>query len=179
MQVIPEPFAQRNMPPAPILHDRPGYIRIVEILGELEPKHPAQSDCHVGITGEIIIELEHARQGSRPCQRNGQLVPFLPERDFRHYGDLVRCQQFLGQAYDEPPNSVGELLEAMLTFPDLLHHRPVTHDRPGDQLRKKCDVQAYVQYAPLRFLLAPVDIDNIGQCLEGVKRNPDGKRQTR
>ena len=40
----------------------------VEIFAETESEHPAQAYSHIGISGEVIIDLQHVAYGTKPGQ---------------------------------------------------------------------------------------------------------------
>ena len=48
-------------------------------------------------------------------------------------------------------------------------HRLVADDGPGDELREKADVQQQIEVIALHRHLPPVQVDDVGQDLEGVE----------
>src|SRR6185295_11218909 len=58
----------------------------------------------------------------------------------------------------------------------LMQHvlRPL--DRTGDELRKIHDVERIDPEVALRLLLAAIDLDDVAQALEGMKRETDRQR---
>lgn len=49
----------------------------------------------------------------------------------------------------------------------------IANNGTRDELREHCDVHAKVQRVFLRIYLAAIDIDDVGDCLQGEKRNAD------
>jgi len=66
IEVIPEPAAQCHVPAAPKIRDAYGRIGAVEIFGKCKSKQQAQSDSHVGIRGEIEINLKGIGNRAEP-----------------------------------------------------------------------------------------------------------------
>ena len=54
------------MPPPPKLRGGAGEIGVVEVLQEVEAEHPPEADRHVGIAGEVEINLERIGQRCAP-----------------------------------------------------------------------------------------------------------------
>ena len=73
VNVFPKPGAQGDMPSSPEFRDAPGNIRIIEVFQEMEAKHFSETDSHIGITGEIKVDLEGVGQGSQPGSRHRKL----------------------------------------------------------------------------------------------------------
>ena len=46
------------MPSAPKVLNASCGIRKIEVFFELEPQHPAQTNCHIGISGKVKIDLQ-------------------------------------------------------------------------------------------------------------------------
>ncbi len=64
--ILSEPCAQRDMPASPEFGDALGNIRIVEVLEELKAQHISQSARHVGVAGEVEIDLEGIGDDAHP-----------------------------------------------------------------------------------------------------------------
>src|SRR5271157_906159 len=58
VDVVSHKPAQGNMPASPELLDIQRSVRGVEIDGQLYVEHQRRTQGHIGITGEIVIELE-------------------------------------------------------------------------------------------------------------------------
>ena len=54
------------MPPPPELGHRAGDIRVVEVAHKLKAQHPPQAHRHVGVAGEVEIDLEGEGQHPQP-----------------------------------------------------------------------------------------------------------------
>ena len=67
VDIIAEEAAERHMPAAPELRDGRGDVRQVKVLAVAEAEDAAKANGHIGIAGEIEIDLEHEHQRSEPC----------------------------------------------------------------------------------------------------------------
>lgn len=70
VKVVPEPSGERDVPPPSEFGDRAGDVRVVEVFQKVEPEHAAQANRHVGVTGEVEIDLQRVAQHAepRPCR---------------------------------------------------------------------------------------------------------------
>ena len=127
------------MPAPPELGDGLRYVRIVEVLQEVEPEHLAEADRHVGVAGEVEVYLERVRGGPEPRKRHRRRV--RGERPVRHLGHDVREQHLLVEADDEPEDALRELVPSGAARAYLVRDRRVAHDRACDQLREERYVQ--------------------------------------
>lgn len=57
VHIVPEPAAQGHMPAAPEFRGTFGDIGIIEVFRKMESEHEAKADGHVGISGEVEINL--------------------------------------------------------------------------------------------------------------------------
>ena len=67
IEVVPKPGGQRDVPSPPKIRQGCGDIRVVEVFGEMKAEHVTQPDCHIGICGEIIVDLQRICSRSDPC----------------------------------------------------------------------------------------------------------------
>ena len=100
IHIIPEEGAKRNVPAAPELGDAFGNVGIIEILEEVETKHPAHADGHIRIAAEVEVDLESIGNGDEPAACHGQGVQTgeLVGDDTAGVGQ----QNLLGKADEEP-----------------------------------------------------------------------------
>lgn len=70
---------------------------------------------------------------------------------------------------------MGETGECDFAVIDLVFDVGIPDDGTRDELWKHCDIHAEVQRVFLRIYFAAIDIDDVGDCLQGEKRNADGQ----
>ena len=177
IHIFPEPSAQGNVPSAPKFRDAFGNIRILEVLQKGKAKHFPQPNRHIGITGEVEIDLEGVGNGADPGAHHAQ----FPDR---HGGKLrpnradAVCQQYLlGQAQHKPLHTVGEHIGGFLSVVQLLRNGGIPHDRPRHQLGKQSHISAKRNDIPLSLGISSIHVDGIRHGLERIERNADGQRQ--
>ena len=68
VQVIAQPGGERDVPAPPEIGDPPREIGTPEIDREMEAEQLCHADRHIGVTGEIEIDL-HARRRKRRSTR--------------------------------------------------------------------------------------------------------------
>lgn len=147
---------------------------MVKVFRELKAKHAPQADSHVGIAGEIIIDLQRVADAAQPGQGGGQTVP-RAESGVGDQGQLIAQQHLLAKPGEKAAYTGGKQSPALPGGLQLVGHRFVLDDRPGDQLGKKGDVQADGQKAALGLLSAAGNVDDVAQRLKGEEGNADGQ----
>ena len=58
IHIVTEPGAQAHMPAAPEFCDRLGQVGVIEVFDKVETEHLAQADGHIGIAGEVKINMQ-------------------------------------------------------------------------------------------------------------------------
>src|SRR3954447_9826173 len=66
VDVVAKPCRERHVPAPPEVLDRHGRVGIVEVLRKAEAKHARNPDRHVGIAGEIEIDLQRVADDAEP-----------------------------------------------------------------------------------------------------------------
>ena len=94
-------------------------------------------------------------------------------------GDDVRDQHLLGEADDEAAHAVGEVVDRHDAARELIGDVAVADDRSGDQLRKQQQVERRVHRALLRGRVAPRDVDDVRDRVEGEERDADRQQHAR
>ena len=69
--ILTEPRSQTDVPARHELSDGTTHKGIAEVFREAETEHKSQTDCHVGICAEVVIELEHIAHRAEPGEEHG------------------------------------------------------------------------------------------------------------
>ena len=161
------------MPAAPEFGDAFGQIRIVEVFDKMKPEDPAQADGHVGIAGEIEIDLEGKGKGVHPVKQHRRLGAFPEEAD--QQGEVVRQDDLLAQARQKTPQTQIYILPVRVSVLQFSCHIHIADDGTGNQLGK----QGYIGSKGDGIFLSrngtPVDVDGVAEALEGIEA--DAHRQ--
>ena len=164
------------MPSAPELPDGLGHIGVVEIFHEVKAEHFPQADGHIRVAGKIIINLKGVEKNSEPGQpRPRQAFIGKGEHIVHHGGKGIGKDHLFSQAIGKPLDAVGHALGRDAPSLQLGVNLIVFHNRPGDELGEKANVERQIQGILLHPDGPPVHVHHIGQGLEGVEGNADGK----
>ena len=174
VHIIPEPGGQRDVPPAPEIGNGYRQIGLVEVLQEVEAKHPPQADGHIAVAGEIEIDLQSVGYRSQPSHGNRNRCQFVKSciSDDRH---AVGQDHFFAKALDKARYSLAEILPGLLPAVDLRGNGLVTDDRSGDELWEKGHVKPHVQDTALGGRFLPIDVDDVAHGLEGIEGDANGQ----
>ena len=173
VQILPEPCGQGNVPPPPELRHGGGGIGVVEVFREVKAQHLPHADGHVGIAGEVEIDLERVRDGADPrrdrcgVRHGGDVLPDGPH--------LVGDEHLLAQTDHQPLQTLAGLAHRLPPVLQVVGHCLVLHDRPRDQLGEHDHIGTKVDDVALGLHIPAVDINGVGQGLEGVEA--DAQRQ--
>src|SRR6516162_5125733 len=64
VEIISKPVGQRNMPALPEFAYRLGDVRENEVFEEAKSEHQSQANGHIGVAGEIKINLQRVANGT-------------------------------------------------------------------------------------------------------------------
>ncbi len=165
------------MPAPPELGNSAGNIGIVEVLHKLESKHPSQPDGHVGISAEIKIDLQRIGDNSNPCCQDRKASDLHSLHRGVNHAEIVGEQHLFRQPFDEKLRPQSEARQCDAALLELRFDIRITDNRPGNELREHGDIQAEADEVFLYLDLAPIDVEDIGEGLKGIKRDSDGERQ--
>ena len=177
VEVLPEERGQRDVPAPPEVCNAVGDVRVVEVLLVLEAEHAAEADGHVGVGGEIEVDLERVAQDAEPGAEDGQVREVSVEERGGDFTGDVREDSLLEQTHEKAQNTFPNLFSMQGPLADLRLDVHVFDDRSGDELREHADVEQQVAEVLLHRSLVPVDIDDVRDGLERVERDADGQRQ--
>ena len=129
-----------------------------------------------GVAGEVGIDLQGvAEEGGEVLEARVEqriLEDAVAEVD----GNIVAQDQFLRQAVHNPEDSDAEPAAAqVIGLVQLRNEFAGAHNRAGDALREETQVEAEIEEVPNRVNLAPLDVDDVADGLEGEERDADRK----
>ena len=179
VHVLPEPGTQGNVPSSPELRDAVGDVRIVEVFAELKTEHPSQADGHVRISAEVEINLQCIGADSDPVSHHGNIAVRQRTDGGVQGAEIVGQQDFFAQAENKSLCAFPEIDPIRGADAELLLHISVLDNRTRNELREQGQVQGKAQKTLLRSHVLPVHVENIGQRLEGIKRDSDWQGQRR
>ena len=162
------------MPPPPIFGDAARDVGVVEVFQEFESEDGAETDGHVGVPAEIVVDLEGVADRSQPRGHAVQLVDRLGEHFVGYGSQCIGEENLLGESHDEAFDAIGDFLEVHRAILDLVGYVVVLDDRSSHQLREEADVECELVDVFLRLDFLSVNVHNIADGLEGVEGDANG-----
>ena len=163
------------MPPAPEVLQRPGAVRPVEVLRELEAEELGHADRDVGVPAEVGVD--HDRVSPDREQRLDRAVTrgIAEHRIDDRRRQEARHHHLLEQAAEDQPRGASDVdVPWVASHVELRDQLVRSHDRPGDQVREERQVQVEVDPAR-RLRVAPLDVHDVCDRHEREERDPDGQ----
>lgn len=155
------------MPAPPELSRTLGDVGIVEIPRIVESHHLAKTDGHIRIAGEIEVDLKGVCSHSREAPDETNLGGRAGKKRIRKDTCRVSEQYLLAQTYAEEAQALRKAGERDTSIVDFMHDIGIAHDRASNELREHRDIHAQIKRVLLGLDLASVDINDVGDCLQG------------
>ena len=179
VKVVAHETAQRDVPAAPELADACSVIWTIEVLWEMESHHFPESDGHVGVAREIEIELHGIGHDGDPGGSGPHGRQISGQKDVHLFPDDIRHEDFLGQSYHEAVETLKDFRPVPLPVAVFLRDVAIPHNGAGDELREHENVQHVIREPLHGRHFFPIDIDDVGDGLEGEEGDADGKQHLR
>ncbi len=164
------------MPAAPEVAEAGRPIWAAEVLRKDEAHQQGEADGDVGVAGEVAVDLGRVGVGGedqvRPAERLGDAEGGVDDDPAEVVGD----HHLLDQAEADQPEAGadGDVLR-VTGARQLGDELAGADDRAGDQVGEEGEVDADVQQRG-RLELAALDVDHVGDRLEGEEADPDRQR---
>lgn len=172
-QIIPEPRAEGDMPPAPELGHRLRKIGPVEVFGKVDAHKLSGTGRDVDIPGKIRIDLNCIDYGGYRKLRPG-VLRVRPVDRVDQDARAVRDHDF----FEIPPQHKlrAELRPIIIEFARLKQLRRqiiISSNRPFHNLRKKREEQGQPCEIPFWWIFAAVHVDQIPHRLKRIERDAE------
>ena len=128
------------MPAPPEVRDAVGDVRIVEVLLIPEAEDAAEADGHVGVGGEVEVDLQRVTQDAEPCAEQRQVREVPVEERARHFPGDIRKDRLLEEAREKAQNTFPNIFSVQCPVPDLRFDVHILDDGSGDELREHADI---------------------------------------
>ena len=173
VHVVPQPPRQRHVPAPPEVLDRCRRVGLVEVVGEPDAHQQGDADRHVGVAGEVGVDLHGVRdRGDRELEV-GRLTRRREDRVDDRGGQVVRDHDLLEHAPADQPGGAHRVdALAVASTPQLVFELRHPHDRTGHEVGEERQVDREVEQRD-RFLLLAVDVDDVADGAEREERDPD------
>ena len=153
----------------------------VEVERQAQAEHQRHADRHVGIAGEVEVELEGEGQAADPGLGGGQrgAAPPAEKAGSARWASVSAMHDLLGQADDEQHQAAAQILPSVRAARVALELRDdlvVAHQRPGDQLREEGDEHPEVEEA-VDVPVAAAQVHQVADLLEHEEADPERQDQ--
>ena len=154
------------MPLSPEILNAYRTVRIIEVFLKVKAEHFAKTDCHIGITRKIVIDLEKICQSTEPSRYNGKIIVTCIENNVRCLSHCVCNENFLCKSADKTAHTICNLFGSLLSVNNLFADVPVFNNRTCNKLWEKCYVKKNIEVIFLCINRFAVNINYIGQSLK-------------
>src|SRR5438045_1961567 len=117
------------MPTSPKLGNRARDVWIFEVFDESEPKHPAETDGHVGIAGKVEIDLQRVAANRQPGETRRNFMAGDREEPVCQLSDDVGDHELLRHSQRESFDTVSETIACDVTNRELPFKVRIIDDR--------------------------------------------------
>ena len=164
------------MPAPPEIAGAGGFVGAVEILRQLDAEKASQADGHVAIAAEVEIDLQREAEEGEPGGHHAHMDGVADER-MDEGGDAVADQNFFGEADGEEIDAVfpARADAGLRDAGELRDELVVAGEGAGDEVREEGNEAGEAPEIALGFGGAAIDVDDVGNGLEGVKRDARGE----
>ena len=175
--IIPEPGRQRNMPSAPEFFHRRRQIGTFEICHKVNIKQFGCSDCDIGVTGKIAVDL-HCKKKHYQYQIESAIPGQIGIDLINIDGSYIGYDQLLKVAGQHQFGAVKRFffMEKMSCL-DLGQKIFGSLNRSGYQLWKKRHKRRIRCKTALCFYIPSIDIYDITQGLKRIEGYPHRQKQ--
>ena len=173
VEVVAEPGGEGDVPAPPELGDVAGEVGELEVGHQLKAEELGGTDGDVGVSGEVPVDLEGEEDSTEDEGGAGERFGVVETHvDVGRTG--VGHDDLLEHAPEDKAHAVAPLLVGELPRgSDLWQQVGGPLDGSGDELREKGDKGTKGDGITGGLEVAPVDVDGVGEGLEGVEGDAD------
>ena len=179
IDIVAEESAKGHMPSAPEFRCGTGNIGIVEVFEEMETEYFSEADCHIGITGEIIINLNREHKNTEPDRCGASCCKIAGKIGFRKLACNVGDKNLFGKAHKESCGSAPDILEVFTAVVNFKSNVRISYYRTCNKLGIKRNIHEEFHIVMLGFNVAFINVDGIAEGLESIEAYTYRKRKSR
>ena len=162
------------MPAPPEIGDARGEIREVEVAGQFEPEPLRATHGHVGVAGEVAVDLRRPSEAGPTLRRQIECTRIREHRRHEQLIELIRDEHLLEQPQQEKVQPLGNLLRRHRWR--RLHLRQKLdrpHDRTRGELREERHEEGVIEEAPHGLDLPAIHVHRVADALKRVEADAD------
>ena len=179
IDIVAEESAKGHMPSSPEFRRGTGDIRIVEVFEEMETENFSKADGHIGITGEIVINLDREHKNAEPDRGGTSCRKVAGKIGLGKLAGNVCDKNFFGKTNKESCGTAPDILEIFLAVVYFHRNVGISYNRACNKLGIERNIHEEFHIVMLGFNVALINIDGVAQSLEGIEAYTDGKRKFR
>jgi len=173
--IVGQPAGQRHVPPLPVLRDVDGEERQAEVFQAPDTQYPAHTDGHVGIAGEVGVQLEGVEHGSNG-QRGSVVVRIVVEHGIGVAANHVGHAHLLEHTPQHALAAFGDVGPIhLMSRSQLLQEGLRTVNRAGENGGEEGHVGSKTDEVALRVHLSAVNLDQVADELEREEADAYGQ----
>ena len=175
VEVALEPAHEGHVPAAPEVGDVGGEVGEGEVAWEADAKEFAEAEGHVGVAGEVAIDLDGVKR--KPRKHNNALwIGNCAQR----VADATCATICYGKLLEEAPQELATGVDALVVskvprLEELWELFGGAGDGTGHELWEEAHVGEEGEGVAAGWNCAAGDVENVGDGLEGVEGEADGE----
>ena len=122
----------------------------------------SQANCHIAVTAEIEINLQHISNCSNPCGKNIQFSCTSRKQCICCKRHGIRNQNFFGKADDKSPQTFRNFFHIRISVVNLFLYIVILYNGPSNELREKGNIKHHIPQIFLRLHFSAVNINDKG-----------------
>jgi len=177
--IVTEESAEGHMPSAPEFRCGTCNIGIVEVFEEMEAENFSETYCHIGIAGEIVIDLDREHKNAEPDRSCASCRKVAGKIGFGKLAGNVCDKDLFCKTNKESCGSAPDILEAFAAVVNFKGNVRISYYRTRNELGIERNIHEEFHIVMLGFNVAFININSIAEGLEGIEAYTDRKREFR
>ena len=179
IDIVAEESAEGHMPSAPEFRCGTCNIGIVEVFEEMESENFSETYRHIGIAGEVIINLDREHKNAEPDRGGASCCKVTGKISFGELAGNVCDKDFFCKTNKESCCSAPDILEVFTAVVNFHRNVGVSYDRTRNELGIERNIHEEFHIVMLGFNVALINVNSIAEGLEGIEAYTDRKREFR
>ena len=148
IDVIANPSGKRDVPTTPKIGDANGRIRSVEVEWEVETQEKGDADGHVGVAGEITIDLQGIAIEAEKVLQSAVKLGIIKDTINEVQTDIIADDGLFEQSDEDEIHAAGKHLVGDRERTAYLWGKVGgSYNRAGYELGKEGDIESIVEDA--------------------------------
>ncbi len=178
IDIVAEESAEGHMPATPEFRCTSGNIGVVEVFEEVETENSAEAYCHIGITGEVVIDLDSEHYYAEPNARRTLRRKIAFNKGIRKGTRNVCDENFFCKTDQKSCGTGIDIVKSFLAVVNLDCNVGIAYDWARNKLCIEGNVHKVFHIIVLGFNIAFINVNGIAQSLEGIEADTDWKSKS-